>query len=122
MWFRVDDGFYDHPKVLVCDPAALGLWVRAGSYAGAKRTDGLITSDVVRAVLHARPRSIDELVDVGLWDRDGLGGWVIHDFLHRNPSRAELDAADAEREAGRAAARERMRARRAAERRDREMF
>ncbi|STD70923.1 Uncharacterised protein [Corynebacterium ulcerans] len=33
-WFKVDDGFYDHPKFLDVPNAAVGLWVKAGAWAG----------------------------------------------------------------------------------------
>ena len=32
-WFKIDDYFYDHPKVLECSTAAIGLWTLAASYA-----------------------------------------------------------------------------------------
>lgn len=31
-WFKVDDGFYDHPKVDQLPNAAVGLWVKCGAW------------------------------------------------------------------------------------------
>ncbi len=30
VWFKIDDGFWSHPKVLELSDAAVALWTRAG--------------------------------------------------------------------------------------------
>lgn len=65
-WFRVDDGFYDHPKVVGLSSAAVGLWTLAGSYCARHLTDGVITARQVRA-LGGTATQVNALVSCGLW-------------------------------------------------------
>jgi len=88
VWFRVDDSFYDHPKVLAAGNAATGLWVRCGAWSSAKGTDGLIPLEVVRTM--GRPREIDATITSRLWVRTD-GGLLMPDFLDYNPSKADTD-------------------------------
>lgn len=91
-WGKQDDGFYDHPKVRAMPRrvrnAACGLYWRAVSLSNRHLTDGHITDDDVR-LIDGRPSEVDALVESGLWDRNG-SGWLIHDFLDFNPSRAKV--------------------------------
>lgn len=100
MWLKVDDGFYDHPKVEEATLSALGLWVRCGSWSSRHKRDGLVPLRQVRKF--GRLRDAEALVDVGLWV-PVPGGFAMHDFLDYNPSKAELDARDAERDRARRA-------------------
>lgn len=91
-WFKVDDSFHSHPKVLATSPAALGLWVVAGAWSSANLTEGFVPD-------HALPRLIPdseplarELVSVGLWRRE-RGGYRFHDWIAYNPTRSEATAA-----------------------------
>jgi hypothetical protein len=113
-WFKVDDGFHNHPKILAVGNTATGLFVRLGSYASQQMTDGFIPDAVAR--MYGRKRDLDTLVgaellirvgpDCGanlaeLW-RDcgrtvaekrssyGANGYLIPDFLDFNPSAAEI--------------------------------
>jgi len=99
MWFKVDDQFWSHPKIVECSPAALALWVRAGSYAAQHLTDGRITVGVL-PMLGALPALADELVTVGLWDRVDARTWEFHDWFDYQPAAEAV----AERRAKRAAA------------------
>lgn len=65
-WFRVDDSFYDHPKVLGLDMAARGLWVSAGTYCARHLTDGVISDREIRVIGGTR-RQAEKLVAAGLW-------------------------------------------------------
>lgn len=89
-WVKLDDGFWNHPKVLTLSDGAFRLYVRSLSYAGRYLTDGELRPSVVR-LLGAKTRHIAELVGENLWE-DGQSGYVIHDFLEYNPSRDEVDA------------------------------
>lgn len=100
-WFKIDDGFHCHPKVLAAGTPAAGLYVRCGSWAAQQVTDGVIPKHVAR--MYGTPRMIKALVDAGLWHQRGHGcgscpetdanSYVIHQYLEKNPSRAETDAA-----------------------------
>jgi hypothetical protein len=93
-WFKVDDGFHSHPKVLAAGNEAAGLWVRCCSWSSQHLTQGVIPSEIV--ALYGSPEAAQRLVDVGLW-RVTDGGYKVRDFLRYNPSkkRVEQDRADA---------------------------
>jgi hypothetical protein len=89
-WFRVDDGFHSHPKVLATSPAALGLWVVAGSWSSAHLTDGVVPDDVLPRLVPDAVKLAEELVTTGLWKRR-RGAYKFHDFLARNPSKEAVE-------------------------------
>ncbi|WP_367582218.1 hypothetical protein [Tsukamurella tyrosinosolvens] len=76
-WFKVDDGFWSNPKTMELSGAAVGLWVRAGSYSCQHLTDGVIARSVLRML--GTPDEAAELVAAGLWD-ETASGWVFHDW------------------------------------------
>ena len=97
VWFRVDDGFYDHPKLLAIPRtdrvAAAGLWTLAGSYCTRYLTDGFIT-DVMTRQLGGTARLIAHLVDVEAVDTCGRRIPVLRlervsDQPHRGRSQAQ---------------------------------
>jgi hypothetical protein len=106
-WFRVDDSLAFHQKTVAAGNAAMGLWVRAGSWSSQHLTDGHLTPEMTSA-LGARAE-VKRLVDVGLWhDRNHTckdcrvieSGYLFHDWEQANPTRLEVEA---ERERKRAA-------------------
>ena len=98
-WFRVDDNLAFHAKTVAAGNAAMGLWVRAGSWSMQQLSDGFIADHIV-LTLGTRAQAM-RLVTVGLWDRLP-SGYAFHDWDGRQPSRAQV-------EADRAAATERQR-------------
>lgn len=81
-WFKVDDGFHAHPKVIAAGVEAIGLWTLAGSYAAHYGLSGRVDRAVVeRLVDHKKTvtRLADKLVSVGLWHVEG-NGWRMHDW------------------------------------------
>lgn len=111
-WFKVDDSFHSHPKALATDPAALGLWVIAGSWCGSNLTDGFVPDYVLPRLLPGCEPLAQKLTAAGLWKR-AKGGYRFHDWNEYNPS---AESVLAEREA----AKERMRRRREEQRAKRE--
>jgi hypothetical protein len=95
VWFRVDDGFYSHPKVFATSPAALGLWVVAGSWSSQARTGGVIPRHALARLLPGAEALADELVVAGLWENDRSGAYRFHDWTGYNPSAEEAQAAKA---------------------------
>src|SRR5258706_8666413 len=79
-WFPVDDSFHSHPKVRAPSPAALGLWVLAGSWSMCYLTDGRIKDTDLPLLLPDSATLADELVTKGLWRRT-RGGYVFKDWL-----------------------------------------
>jgi len=95
-WFRIDDGFGDHPKVIRAGNAAVGLWVRCGAWSSKHLTDGHIPPEIYAA--YGRTAEIERLVSARLWQVDDSGMWMP-DYLDYNPSRADvMDRRKADRE------------------------
>lgn len=76
-WFKVDDGFWSHPKTATLSDAAVTLWVRSGAYSCQHLTDGVIKTTVLRLVGDVSAAA--ELVAAGLWIDEG-DGWRFHDW------------------------------------------
>lgn len=89
-WFKIDDGFWSHPKTLQLSDGAQALWVRAGSWCMAHLTDGVIPPFAL-PVLGAKRRYIDELVAVSLWIHDE-GAYRFHDWQKYQPTREQVEA------------------------------
>jgi hypothetical protein len=87
-WFKVDDSFHSHPKVLAADPAALGLWVIAGSWCGANTTDGFVPAYVLVRLLPNSAKLAAKLVTAGLWET-ATDGYRFRDWHDYNPTAEE---------------------------------
>lgn len=100
-WFKVDDTLAFHRKAVAAGNAAMGLWVRAGSWCSQQLTDGVIPNDMIPALGNAGQAK--RLVAVGLWERveGGYRFWQWNES-GRQPTREQV-------EQDRTAARERMR-------------
>lgn len=98
-WFKVDDNLAFHAKTVAAGNAAMGLWVRAGSWSAQQLSDGLIPDHLVSSL--GNHTQAKKLVDVGLWEKVA-GGYRFWEWEQRNPTRDQV-------EDDRAAARERMR-------------
>jgi len=88
-WFRIDDGFWCHPKVLRCSHRAIALWVRAGSWCAQQLTDGYVPASAL-PMLNATRRDAGELVTAGLWTVEG-DGWRFHQWGERQPTRHDVE-------------------------------
>lgn len=107
-WVKLDDHFADHPKVMALGRdrmAGLGLWVAAACYCARYLTDGFVPTQAARNF--GSDRILGRLVEVGLVT-PCEGGYRLHDWLEYNPSREKVMAE-------RAAAKDRMFARRSPE-------
>lgn len=91
-WFKVDDGFYDHPKLDGLPNAAVGLWVKAGTWCSKHETDGVIPASRVKA-LKGTPSQISALIRCGLWceteSESGAKAYSFRDWFDYQPSREE---------------------------------
>jgi hypothetical protein len=88
-WFKVDDGWWSHPKTLELSDSAQALWVRAGTWSMKHLTDGFVPDSAAR-VLRAKPRFALELVQVGLWKRTE-SGHVFHDWGAYQPTKERVE-------------------------------
>lgn len=105
MWFKVDDKFHSHSKVrkvLADDPAALALWVVAGSWSSDNLEDGFVPDHQLPWLIPAGADALaQKLVAARLWKRV-RGGYQFHDFSQWNPTAAEVRAKQEKRsQAGR---------------------
>ena len=113
-WFKVDDTLHGHPKVRRAGAAAAGVWVTAGAFAMAYKTDGFVPRYFVDGWGKTGTTAARQLVTVGLWEpaeKDGETGWQFHDWDDYQPSSAEIERdRDAARERQRKAREKRRRA------------
>jgi hypothetical protein len=90
-WFKVDDSFHAHPKVLATDADALGLWVVAGAWSSANLTDGFVPDHVLSRLLPGSAQLARKLVLSGLWRRI-KGGHQFHDWTDFQPASSDVRA------------------------------
>lgn len=109
-WGRIDDGHWRHRKVAklkdqLRKPCLATFWL-AVSWANDMGTDGHIPMSALRQI-DGTTEEADELVRVGLWEKVD-GEYSIHDFLHFNLSREQVDELRRQRsDAGRLGAQKR---------------
>lgn len=100
-WFKVDDSFYDHPKVFDAPDCAVALWTRAGTWSARNLTNGFVPAGMPARLCDDPDTAVKELVRRGLWSRVS-GGYQFHDWKVYQPSSEEVTALRAKRaEAGR---------------------
>ena len=107
-WGRLDDSLYDHQKLddLPTDDesceailatltpaqlvrlASIGLWTRTISWSNRFLTDGHAPRSRIEK-LDGSTALADAIVGAGMFEQ-AAGGYLVHDFLHFNPSRAEV--------------------------------
>ena len=104
-WVRFDDLFPIHRKVGPLDDATFRLLVEAVFWCSRSLTDGRIRVDELDSISRRANRTrAAKLVERGLWHSAGTlcesehcpapgpDGWVIHDYLQYQPSRAKVVA------------------------------
>lgn len=87
-WFKVDDNLAFHGKTVAAGNAALGLWVRAGSWSAQTLTEGFVPEHMIAAF--GGTKSAGSLLSCGLWDRVD-GGYQFHDWHEYQPSRESVE-------------------------------
>jgi hypothetical protein len=88
-WFKVDDKLASHPKVMRAGLAAMGLWVKAGSWSARYLTDGHIPTEALGMLGGTRAHA-QALVKAGLWLED-MDGWRFKDWSDFQPSAADVE-------------------------------
>lgn len=96
-WLKLDDHYFDHPKIAAAGRDGALLDLAGMLYCARFLTDGRIPTGMVRRLAPVDdPASCAEiLVSVGRWEPIE-GGYMVHDYLKYNPSRAKVmqDRAD----------------------------
>ncbi len=88
-WFKVDDSFYDHPKVFDAPDCAVALWTRAGCWAARNLTEGFVPSSLPARLCGDPDTAIADLLRRGLWLR-ASGGYRFHDWTTYQPSAEQV--------------------------------
>ena len=91
-WIRLEDSFFRHRKVIELSKDAKLLFVAGLCYCGEQMTDGFISSAAVRVVaatVGVKASASKELVECGLWHKQG-DGYDVHDYLKHQTSAAEI--------------------------------
>jgi hypothetical protein len=101
VWFKVDDTLAFHEKTVAAGNAAMGLWVRAGSWCAQMLTDGFVPDHMVTAL--GTKAQAKALTEVGLWVREG-NGYRFHGWLEYNPTADEVRADQARKHEAKVAA------------------
>lgn len=98
-WFKIDDGFHGHPKVVELSLAAVGIWTLSGSWCAKYLTDGMITLRAIQRMGGDEALAL-ELVERGLW-LEVDNNFMFKDWADYQPLKVAV-------EAERTAARDRM--------------
>lgn len=88
-WFKVADGFHDHPKFWNVSEYAVCLWVRAGSWSAKQLTDGFVPDGMIQRWTRNADIAAQELVSNGAW-KAVEGGYQFHDWTDWNPSKEKV--------------------------------
>ena len=84
-WFKVDDSFYDHPKIFDAPDCAVALWTRAGTWSARNLTDGFVPAGMPARLCDDPDTAVRQLMTRGLWNRT-KGGYQFHDWAEYQPS------------------------------------
>lgn len=96
-WFKVDDGFNSHPKVIQIPRTddlralAAGTWTLCGTWSSKHRLDGYVPDYAIEEA-GGTVAGADALVAVKLWHRR-KGGYRFHNWAEFQPTRAEMEEA-----------------------------
>jgi hypothetical protein len=88
VWFRADDTLAFNAAVVRAGNAAMGLWLRAGTWCAQQLTDGHVPAHIAATL--GSPAQIKRLVETGLWHETETG-FLFHEWNASNPTRAEVE-------------------------------
>lgn len=80
----IDDGLGEHPKIEALRDNDFRAFIRCLCWASRRGTDGHIPPHMLGALQMNRGQA-QRMVDAGVLDTNGDGGWVIHGYLEHNP-------------------------------------
>lgn len=89
-YVQIEDDMPWNAKIRMVSPAARWAYVASICYCGHNLTDGFVAAQALSLVDGTR-KTAAELVEAGLWEKAD-GGFVVHDYLKHNRSRAKVDA------------------------------
>lgn len=80
----LDDGMDEHPKIEALKDTDFRAFIRALCWSSRRQTDGHIPPHMLKALQMTKGQA-QRLVEAGVLDVNGDGGWVIHGYLEHNP-------------------------------------
>jgi len=89
-WFKVDDSFYDHPKIFDAPDCAVALWTRSGSWSARNLTNGFVPTGITRRFCDDPDTAVKELLARRLWSRV-KGGFQFHDWTEYQPTKEAVE-------------------------------
>jgi len=92
-WVRLDADYFTNPKTLAAGRDGRALHLASICWVARHLTDGHIPSEALDTILHSagvKRSTVDAVVHSGLWTPNGVG-YVVHDYLESNPSRADVE-------------------------------
>jgi hypothetical protein len=90
---KFDDGIIDNTKFEKAGPVACWMWFCSVLTARRGLTDGFISKLKVQTLVPGLSNPYKYaalLVKAGLWD-EAIGGYQVHDYLHWNPSKLQVE-------------------------------
>lgn len=101
-FFRVDVGFWDHPKAIAAGRDGRGLYLCSIAWSRSQLTDGRIPAYVLPLLafkdgmpIDSASAAADRLIEVGLWERTA-DGWQIHDYAEHQQTTDDIEKQRAE--------------------------
>jgi len=102
VWVRIDDHFDEHPKIATLDDHAFALFVSGLAYCNRNMTDGFIPTPVGLGKLRwcdgKSKKVAAALEQAGLWI-PVEGGWTVHDYDDYQPTKEQIEAERAKKQA-----------------------
>ena len=89
-WVRIDDKAWCHPKFAGLSGNAVRLWLYALCWCNAQQADGHVPKSMIRT-FGSSAKDVEALIMAGLWEATD-DGWVFHNYLRYQPSKAKIEA------------------------------
>lgn len=86
-WFKLDDSFFDNPKIIPLSDSAIVCFLKCGTYCASQLTDGFVPERRARDYA-GKAKVLSELVPSLL--ESTAGGFMVHDYLKYNPKREQV--------------------------------
>jgi len=100
-WVRIDENAMDHPKFLALSDGAWRLWCEGQAYCQKHLTNGHIPTAALKGFRYYSLARLKNLLAEHVpgkgpcWHDGAADGYVVHDYLDWNDSRAEVQQARA---------------------------
>jgi hypothetical protein len=90
-YLRLSDDLPDHPKISRISDGTFRFFINSICWCQKHLTDGKVPVTSIQDIPRYRANRVSELLEAGLWERDG-DNYAVHDFLQHNDSKSEIKA------------------------------